>query len=221
MLENCETYLDGVRIIFGKNYINNEIKKKLIDYCRDVLNVDIVKIINENKKKKKKYCLNCGKELKGQQVKFCSHSCSSTYNNLDRHRNKKCSEAFCQNCGKQLTNGNGKYCSEKCQMEHRYKQYIEKWKNGEVDGVKGKADISNHVRRYIFEKYDYKCQCCGWSETNKHTGKVPLQIHHIDGNCKNNKEENLELLCPNCHSLTDNFGSLNKSESGRRYKWEK
>ena len=24
-------------------------------------------------------------------------------------------------------------------------------------------------------------------------------VHHIDGNCTNNKEENLQLLCPNCH----------------------
>lgn len=29
----------------------------------------------------------------------------------------------------------------------------------------------------------------------------------------NNKEENLELLCPNCHSLTDNFGALNKNST--------
>jgi predicted HNH restriction endonuclease len=27
-----------------------------------------------------------------------------------------------------------------------------------------------------------------------------LQLHHIDGNRENNKEENLTLLCPNCHT---------------------
>ena len=36
-------------------------------------------------------------------------------------------------------------------------------------------------------------------------------MHHIDGDCTNNKMENLQLLCPNCHSLTSNFGSLNKN----------
>ena len=58
---------------------------------------------------------------------------------------------------------------------------------------------------------DNSCQKCGWHEVNPYTGIVPLQIHHIDGDCKNNKEENLQLLCPNCHSLTENFGSRNKN----------
>ena len=61
------------------------------------------------------------------------------------------------------------------------------------------------------EKYDFKCQRCGWGEVNPYTNRVPLQVHHIDGNSMNNKEENLVLLCPNCHSLTENFGSRNKN----------
>lgn len=48
---------------------------------------------------------------------------------------------------------------------------------------------------------------------------MPLEVHHIDGNCTNNKEENLQLLCPNCHSLTPNSGSLNKGNS-KRYKYK-
>ena len=35
-------------------------------------------------------------------------------------------------------------------------------------------------------------------------------VHHIDGNSLNNIESNLQLLCPNSHSLTENFGSRNK-----------
>lgn len=58
---------------------------------------------------------------------------------------------------------------------------------------------------------DNSCQKCGWHEVNPYTGLVPLQIHHIDGDCTNNREENLQLLCPNCHSLTENFGSRNKN----------
>lgn len=66
---------------------------------------------------------------------------------------------------------------------------------------------SNIIRRYMLEKY--KCSKCGWGEVNPYTNLVPLQIHHVDGNSTNNKEENLEVLCPNCHSLTENFGSRN------------
>ena len=39
-------------------------------------------------------------------------------------------------------------------------------------------------------------------------------MHHIDGDCTNNKIENLQLLCPNCHSLTSNLGILNKTQKG-------
>lgn len=89
--------------------------------------------------------------------------------------------------------------------------FTEAWKKGEETGVISQYDMSAHVRRYMLEKANYQCTRCGWHEKNPHTGKVPLQIHHKDGNCLNNTEENLEVLCPNCHSLTDNYGSRNKN----------
>lgn len=65
----------------------------------------------------------------------------------------------------------------------------------------------------FFNKNHSKCQKCGWGEINPVTKLVPLQIHHIDGDCLNNDEKNLELLCPNCHSLTETYGSLNVTSS--------
>lgn len=54
---------------------------------------------------------------------------------------------------------------------------------------------------------EYKCECCGLTEWN---GKpIPLELHHKDGNHYNNDLTNLEILCPNCHSLTENYGRLN------------
>lgn len=94
---------------------------------------------------------------------------------------------------------------------------------GRLYGVTGNASrcgISNHIRRYLFEKYNSKCQRCGWGEVNPFTKLVPLQVHHIDGNCINNSEDNLQLLCPNCHSLTDTYGSLN-ANSSRAYRRQK
>jgi predicted HNH restriction endonuclease len=44
---------------------------------------------------------------------------------------------------------------------------------------------------------------------NPYTGKIPLEIEHIDGNYMNNDENNLDLICPNCHSLTGTYKSLN------------
>lgn len=54
----------------------------------------------------------------------------------------------------------------------------------------------------------YKCECCGNTEWNDLP--IPLQLHHKDGNFRNNTLENLQLLCPNCHSLTDNYCGRNK-----------
>ena len=56
---------------------------------------------------------------------------------------------------------------------------------------------------------EYKCECCGITEWN---GKeIRLQVHHIDGDHFNNELENLQILCPNCHSQTDTFaGKSNK-----------
>lgn len=125
----------------------------------------------------------------------------------------------CLNCGIEI-NGHYKYCSHKCQQEYQYKLYIQRWKDGLEDGISGKYDISDRIKRYLFEKFEYKCQKCGWNEQNPYTNKVPLQVHHVDGNCLNNKEDNLELLCPNCHSLTDTFGNLNKN-SKRVYRRQK
>ena len=70
--------------------------------------------------------------------------------------------------------------------EYEYKEYIRKWKLGEVDGTTGGTwiDISGYIRRYIFEKYNFQCTQCGWSKINQYTGTIPLEIEHIDGDAK-------------------------------------
>ena len=129
-------------------------------------------------------------------------------------------EKKCINCGKPLTNRQQKYCCVDCQVEYRYKCDVEKWKNGELKGCDKNGEISNFVRRYMFEKVGYKCEVCGFNTPNQYTGLTILQIHHIDGNCMNNNEENLQVLCPNHHALTDNFGRLN-TNSGRKTRYKK
>ncbi len=89
---------------------------------------------------------------------------------------------------------------------------------GLESGLVGKQGISSHIRRYLFEKYNNSCQKCKWGTINTYTNKVPLAVHHVDGDIAINIESNLELLCPNCHALTDNHGSRNKNNSIRRVK---
>ncbi len=54
---------------------------------------------------------------------------------------------------------------------------------------------------------EHKCESCGLEEWMGN--KIPIELHHVDGNRFNNKLENLEILCPNCHANTDNYSGKN------------
>lgn len=120
----------------------------------------------------------------------------------------------CINCNKE-TKRNNKYCSNNCQKEFEYKEYIENWKNKKEDGLRGEYQISMYIKTYLFRKFDNKCARCGWGEVNPYTNKIPLEVEHIDGNYKNNDENNLILLCPNCHALTSTYKGANLN-NGRK-----
>lgn len=60
---------------------------------------------------------------------------------------------------------------------------------------------SKYVKISLIKIRGNKCESCkldSWLDL-----PIMLELHHIDG--KSNNEENLVLLCPNCHSLTENF----------------
>jgi len=115
----------------------------------------------------------------------------------------------CKSCGGKIKCKNPKFCSSQCSSDYAYKSYIKRWKRGLENGRRGELMISQHIRRYLFEKYDNKCSRCGWAKINKYTNKIPLEVEHIDGNYRNCAESNLTLICPNCHSLTSTYKGLN------------
>ena len=48
------------------------------------------------------------------------------------------------------------------------------------------------------------CERCGWNQCAS-DGRLPLELHHINGDSHDNRLENLIILCPNCHSLQPNY----------------
>jgi hypothetical protein len=121
----------------------------------------------------------------------------------------------CLSCGKETPRPKYKYCSNKCQIEYQYQSYIKKWKAGEENGLQGLGIVSGYIKRYLRRKFGNKCCLCGWSKVNPKTGQVPLVADHIDGNWRNNIENNLRLICPNCDALTPTYAGLNRG-NGRK-----
>lgn len=64
-------------------------------------------------------------------------------------------------------------------------------------------------RKVVISEQKNKCSHCG---INEWMGKpISLEVDHIDGDRKNNTRNNLEALCPNCHSQTATWRGRNMS----------
>jgi len=59
-------------------------------------------------------------------------------------------------------------------------------------------------KRSLKENYKiHQCEKCKLTKWNNEL--IPLELHHIDGDHNNNNLNNLQLLCPNCHSQTKTY----------------
>ncbi len=74
----------------------------------------------------------------------------------------------------------------------------------------GHTSTTNLKKKIIREGLkEYKCEKCGITEWQGEP--ISLQIHHINGDHHDNRLENLQFLCPNCHSQTDTYAGKNSS----------
>jgi hypothetical protein len=105
--------------------------------------------------------------------------------------------------------------------------YLRKW-NIEYSGNQGERGLKVSNQRktaieYADKQYGVKTpllrkkliqdglkqECCEMCGINEWMGnKLTLELHHVDGNRFNNSVNNLQILCPNCHSLTPNHSKM-------------
>lgn len=70
--------------------------------------------------------------------------------------------------------------------------------------IKKYSSSNGILRERILREQNGKCIQC---DIDEWMGvKLTLHLHHKDGNKKNVARENLDCRCPNCHSITDNYG---------------
>jgi hypothetical protein len=149
-------------------------------------------------KKHTKYCNKC--KVKRNKIPYEKYGIK----NIDTSKKynvtlqcSKCNHTFTAYLsGYTITRPNYKPICKKCLYKKKIKNII---KN------KPYEQLSNTIRKnIIWNEQDQKCNHCGFNKYDIESG--PYNLHHKDGNNKNHNRSNEEILCCNCHYMTDTYG---------------
>jgi DNA-binding CsgD family transcriptional regulator len=69
--------------------------------------------------------------------------------------------------------------------------------------------VRDHIKHRLLDAglLPRRCESCGISEWRGRP--LSLELHHANGDGSDNRLENLQILCPNCHSQTASWGGRN------------
>lgn len=156
------------------------------------------------------YCAFCGKETRNP--KFCSSSCSVTFHNK-RNPKRKRSIKYCKKCGVTLSSSRRTVC-DSCMPKLATSTLKDIASN---KAAKGKhpswrnAVVRNHCRSHNKNRPKV-CDRCGYSKHVEMCHITPLASFSETATLAEvNREENVAILCRNCHWEFDN-GLLSLSE---------
>lgn len=215
-----------------RNKISEEIKLKILELNKQNKNTkeigDILKISDKTVQRylkseglnflsvnvfiEKRTCLFCEKTYEIKRYlknKFCSRSCSCAYNNYKRDKkNKSEKDIKILKSLKEIENVKKLNTFNLSLSEKIKKCWNDKLMKENFDDLKW-----DRKRNRVILEQDGKCNKCG----NGEWLGIPLslEIDHKDGNNENDNRENLEGLCPNCHSITDTWRGRNKKSKTR------
>jgi DNA-binding transcriptional ArsR family regulator len=80
--------------------------------------------------------------------------------------------------------------------------------------VMGRQVNRFHLKNHLFNAglKENRCEICGISEWRG--APLTMALHHVNGDGRDNRLENLRILCPNCHGQTENFAGRNVRRNG-------
>ena len=139
--------------------------------------------------------------------KFCSRSCAAKVNKTGRKYPERVNarkSVVCR-CGG-IPRVNNSLC-DSCIALGRGHHICESLSDAKTEGTR---------RRYLLRTRPHQCQGTGCGITTWLGQPVPLEMDHTDGDSDNNTEENLRLLCPNCHALTPTHKGKNRGHGRTR-----
>lgn len=148
------------------------------------------------------FCENCNSyiTLKYGSGRFCSKKCARSFSTKNKRKtiNKKISDRL---------KGRKKTAEEIQSLKDAWikrKPSKKRLDNSEFFVLNSKNN-NQKIKARLFETKikDYVCEECDIKDYNNKP--ITLQLHHINGNKKDNRLENLQILCPNCHSQTANY----------------
>jgi Zn finger protein HypA/HybF involved in hydrogenase expression len=117
-------------------------------------------------------------------------------------------KSICQHCKYEFSyndkRSKGMFCSNKCHGDYFTMKRLKK-----------NTILNRTLRKWIYGNLEQKCKICNlrnkWNDIF-----LRLQIDHINGDVKDNRIENLRMICPNCHTQTSTWGVNNASDDGRK-----
>jgi hypothetical protein len=152
-------------------------------------------------------CKKCNKEFEPKKglINYCSMECrnSREWSNEDKFKKSESAKK-----------------SEKVKLtSERNRLLIDFKKIGELNREIANRKILDEnfenlsfgrLKKRVSLEQNGNCNRCGISDWLGE--KITLELEHKDGNHFNNQRDNLECLCPNCHSLTPTWRGRNKGD---------
>lgn len=151
-------------------------------------------------------CLHCNceflaknSELKRGRAKYCSLKCVGA--SSQKRKKTKENNCICNFCKKEFYRAENKkknsssgfqFCKRECKDKA---QRLESGFNSIHPSHYSTGKYVKYRTKALSELIN-ECNRCGYKENI-----LALQVHHIDGNRKNNLLKNLEILCANCHVI--------------------